>query len=91
MTQSNTAIQNLFVIDSQVTDWHSLAVGTGADTAVLILDSGSDGLTQVSDYLSNASIQGLSLLQSIQIISHDSSGSLLLGSSTITKSNLSLY
>jgi hypothetical protein len=45
MTQTDTAIQNLLVIDSQVTDWQSLAAGTGADKAVLILDSGADGLT----------------------------------------------
>lgn len=50
MTQSNTAIQNLLVIDSQVTDWQSLAAGVGADTAVLILDLGVDGLTQLSHY-----------------------------------------
>ncbi len=83
MTQTNTAIQNLLVIDRQVTDWQSLAAGAGADTALLILDSGSDGLTQLSDYLSKACTQGLPLLQSIQIISHGSAGSLQLGSSTI--------
>jgi hypothetical protein len=44
MTQTNTAIQNLLVIDSQVTDWQSLAAGVGADTAVLILDSVADGV-----------------------------------------------
>ena len=91
MTQTNTAIQNLLVIDSQVTDWQSLAAGVGADTAVLILDSGTDGLTKISDYFSKASTQGLPLLQSIQIISHGIAGSLQLGSSTITKSNLGLY
>jgi hypothetical protein len=88
MTQTNTAIQNLLVIDSQVTDWQSLAAGAGADTALLILDSGADGLTQINDYLSNASTQSLPLLQSIQIISHGSAGSLQLGSSTFTKIKL---
>ena len=91
MTQLNTTIQNLLVIDSQVADWQSLAAGTGADTTVLILDSGADGLTQISDYLSNASTQGHPLLQSIQIISYGSVGSLQLGSSTITTSYLGLY
>jgi hypothetical protein len=88
MTQTNTAIQNLLVIDSQVTDWQSLAAGAGADTALLILESGADGLTQINDYLSNASTQSLPLLQSIQIISHGSAGSLQLGSSTFTKIKL---
>jgi Ca2+-binding RTX toxin-like protein len=87
----SSTIQNLLVIDRQVIDWQSLAAGAGADTAVLILDSGTDGLTQISDYLSNASASGLLLLQSIQIISHGSAGSLQLGSSRISSSNLGLY
>jgi hypothetical protein len=45
MTQTNTAIQNLLVIDSQVTDWQSLVDGALEDRTVLILDSGADGLT----------------------------------------------
>lgn len=71
MTQTNTAIQNLLVIDNQVADWQSLISGVGADTAVLILDSGSDGLTQISDYLASLAGQDLPLLQSIQILAHE--------------------
>ena len=71
MTQTNTAIQNHSVFDSQVTDWHSLAAGVGTDTTVLILDSGADGLTQISDYLSHATTQGFPLLQSISKNCHD--------------------
>ncbi len=94
MSQVTTPIQNLLVIDSQVSNWQSLASGVKPDTAVLILDSGSDGLTQISNYLatlSNAGTQNFVPLQSLQIISHGSAGKLLLGSSTITTSNLSLY
>ena len=91
MTQTSSPIQNLLVIDSQVMDWHSLTAGVNADTTLLILDSGAEGLTQISDYLSNAYKQGLPLLQSIQIVSHGSMGSMQLGSSTITKSNLTSY
>ncbi|UOA10521.1 DUF4347 domain-containing protein [Methylobacter sp. S3L5C] len=88
-----TPITNLLVIDSQVSDWQSLASAATAGTAVLILDSGSDGLTQISDYLTAfaASTADFVPLQSIQIMSHGSAGSLLLGSSTISQDNLSLY
>ncbi len=44
MTQTTTAIQNLLVIDSQVTDWQSLAAGVLEDAEVLVLDSRTDGL-----------------------------------------------
>lgn len=88
MIPTNTAIQNLLVIDSQVKDSQSLVSGIGTDTAVLILDSKSDGLTQISAYLSNSAYAPL---QSIQIISHGSAGSLQLGSSTITTSTLNSY
>jgi hypothetical protein len=88
MTQINTLIQNLLVIDNQVKDWQSLVAGVKPDTAVLILDSTRDGLTQISAYLSNSAYAPL---QTLQIISHGSTGSLQLGSSTLSKSNLGLY
>ena len=93
MTQVNAPVQNLLVIDSQVSNWQSLAAGVGTDTSVLILDSGSDGLLQISDYLTTlaASTQDFIPLQSLQIISHGSAGSLLLGSSTLTTSSLKHY
>lgn len=91
MTQTSTSIQHLLVIDSQIADWQSLTTAAGADTALLVLESGSDGLTQISDYLTSANTQGVLSLQSLQIMSHGSAGSLLLGSSNITSSNLSLY
>ncbi len=95
MNQTTVSTQQLIIVDSQVNNWQSLVSNAGADTAVLILDSSSDGLTQISDYLTawsaNAGAPGFTPLQSIQIISHGGAGSLLLGSSTVTDSNLSLY
>ncbi|MEI6336866.1 MAG: FG-GAP-like repeat-containing protein, partial [Methylococcaceae bacterium] len=93
MTQVNAPVKNLLVIDSLVSNWQSLAAGVGNDTAVLILDSGSDGLTQISDYLTTlaASTPDFTPLQSLQIISHGSAGSLLLGSSTLTTGSLKHY
>ena len=88
MTSTNAPIKNLLVIDSSVKAKQSLAVDAGTDTAVLILDSTSDGLTQISAYLSNSAYAPL---QSLQIISHGSAGSLQLGSNTITTSTLKSY
>ena len=95
MNQVTNTIKNLLVIDSQVNGWQDLATNISSDTAVLILDSSSDGLTQISDYLTglsaNAGVPGFVPLQSIQILSHGSAGSLLLGSKMFTTKNLNQY
>ncbi|MEY3758551.1 MAG: hypothetical protein RIR39_42, partial [Pseudomonadota bacterium] len=93
MNQVIAPDKKLLVIDSQVSNWQNLAAGIGTDTAVLILDSGSDGLTQISDHLTTlaTSTQDFVSLQSLQIISHGSAGSISLGSTTFTTSNLEQY
>ena len=95
MSQATAPARQLVIIDSQVNNWQSLAQDAGANNPVLILNSSSDGLTQISDYLTtlstNAGAEGFAPLQSIHIISHGSAGSLLLGSSTINSDNLNLY
>ncbi|WP_262967269.1 DUF4347 domain-containing protein, partial [Methylobacter psychrophilus] len=93
MNQVITPVKKLLVIDSQVGNWQSLAADVGTDTAVLILDSGSDGLTQISAYLTTlaANTQNFVPLQSLQIISHGSAGSISLGSTTLTTDNLQQY
>jgi Ca2+-binding RTX toxin-like protein len=95
MNQTVAPIRQLVIIDSRVSNWQSLASDVGSDTAVLILDSSSDGLTQISEYLTaisvNAGASNFLPLQSIQLISHGSMGSLLLGSNALSNSNLSLY
>ena len=95
MSERTAPTRQLIIIDTHVNNWESLANDVGNDNLVLILDSHSDGLTQISDYLTalsaNAGAEDFVPLQSIYIISHGSVGSLLLGSSTLTGDNLSLY
>lgn len=92
MSQATAPISQLVIIDNQVNNWQSLVSNVGADAAVLILDSSSDGMTQISNYLSSLSATlNPASLQSIHIISHGSSGSLLLGSTTLNNSNLGNY
>jgi len=87
MNQATESRRQLVIIDSKVTNWQHLINDVDVNTTVLMLDSVSDGLTQISDYLS----ANLVPFQSIHIVSHGSVGSLLLGSSTVTSSNLNLY
>ena len=93
MNQVIAPVKKLLVIDSQVNNWQSLANAATVDTAVLILDSGSDGLTQISDYLTTlaASTPDFVPLQSLQIISHGSADSISLGSTPLTTANLKQY
>ncbi len=93
MNQVIAPDKKLLVIDSQVSNWQSLTAGIGTDTALLILDSGSDGLTQISDHLTTlaTSTQDFVSLQSLQIISQGSVGSISLGSTTFTTSTLEQY
>ncbi len=79
MNQVTNTLKNLLVIDSQINGWQDFATNISSDIAVLILDSSSDGLTQISDYLTglsaNTGAPGFVPLQSIQILSHGSAGS----------------
>ena len=95
MNQATVPTRQLIIIDSQVNNWQRLANDVSTNNLVLILNSSSDGLTQISDFLTalsaNAGTDDFTPLQSIHIISHGSSGSVLLGSSTLTANNLGLY
>jgi hypothetical protein len=88
MSQTTTPTRQLVIIDSRVNNYQSLVSDVGSDSAVLILNSSSDGLTQISDYLTTLPSKAF---QSIHIISHGGVGSLLLGSSSVTGSNLDSY
>jgi len=77
---------SLVVIDSQVSEWESLINDIKPNTAILVVDSSSDGITPIAE-----AVVGHSDLKSIHIISHGNVGSLQLGSGVINDSNLSYY
>ena len=79
-------IKNMIFIDSRVTNYEVLIAGFGADTEWVLIDAGSDGMTQMQSALTSYSD-----LDSIQVISHGSSGSLFLGSTVLDSSNLDSY
>jgi trimeric autotransporter adhesin len=76
----------LIFIDSRVQDIESLVRDFPAGQEYVILDSSSSGLDQMTEVL-----QGRSDIGSIQIISHGSAGSIMIGSTTLTAENISQY
>ncbi|MDD1605124.1 MAG: DUF4347 domain-containing protein, partial [Methylococcaceae bacterium] len=82
-TTLTTNTNSLIIIDSQVTDWQSLVGNVSPDTIILILDPTRDGISQIAELVAN-----YSNLDAIHIISHGSTGSLLLGSSTMDSGNI---
>ncbi|MGZ8191156.1 MAG: DUF4347 domain-containing protein [Methylococcaceae bacterium] len=91
MNQLTTAARQLIIIDSQVTDWQSLTGDINKNADILILDSSSDGLTQIAEAIKDLYPDSPAKLAGIHIISHGSEGGLILGSSLITGSNLDKY
>ena len=77
---------NVLFIDSRVTDAASLLAGVAADTQVVYLQAGKDGLQQMADYL----IQHPGA-NSVQIIAHGNAGDLWLGTTYLSADNLAAH
>ncbi|MCP3999629.1 MAG: DUF4347 domain-containing protein, partial [Gammaproteobacteria bacterium] len=73
-------------VDSAVNDYQTLIDGISAETEVIILDAGRDGLQQMTEALS-----GRSGIDAIHIISHGQAGVLKLGDSSIDQAALEGY
>ena len=78
--------KNVVFIDSRVAGYESLIAGLSADTEWYLLDANQDGIDQMQRILS-----GYSNLDSIQVISHGSTGTLYLGSTVLNGDNLYSY
>ncbi|MFN6517770.1 MAG: FG-GAP-like repeat-containing protein [Nostoc sp. CreGUA01] len=77
--------QNIVFIDRAITDYESLITGIQPGTSVVILDSTTDGVEQITQALQGGKYQ------SVQIISHGSSGTLQLGATQLNANNLNSY
>ncbi|BAY79402.1 hypothetical protein NIES25_58870 (plasmid) [Nostoc linckia NIES-25] len=82
------ASRNIVFIDTAVIDYQSLIAGIALGSEVVILDPNQDGLTQISEFLVGCKSNSV---QSIHIVSHGSEGSLQLGSTYLSLSNLNSY
>ncbi len=79
-------ISTILFIDSRVAVYQSLLTGLSGDVEVHLIVAERDGVAQMAQILN-----GRSGLDSIQIISHGSSGTLYLGSTVLDNTNLSSY
>jgi len=78
------AFKHVVFIDSVVPHAHSLVASINDDTTdVILIEPNENGLAFISDNL-----KAYAQLESIQIISHGSSGQLILGADTVTEEDL---
>lgn len=77
---------SLVFVDSTVDDFQSLISGILANTEVVVLQPGEDGITQITDAL-----KGYTSLHSVHIVSHGSPASLRLGYTCLSLDSLSHY
>ncbi|MEH2239058.1 Calx-beta domain-containing protein [Nostoc sp.] len=93
-TQNNSAKKlleagrNIVFIDTAVLDYQSLVAGITLGSEVVILDHNRDGLTQISEYLAGCQSNSV---ESVHIVSHGGEGSLQLGSTYLSLTNLNSY
>jgi methionine-rich copper-binding protein CopC len=79
-------IENVVFIDYRVADYESLIADLGAETKSYILGENVNAIDLIQDVLSQYTD-----LQSIQIVSHGSSGTIYLGKDELNKQTLSTY
>ncbi|WP_392530961.1 Calx-beta domain-containing protein [Nostoc sp. C117] len=80
--------RNIVFIDTAVLDYQSLVAGITLGSEVVILDHNRDGLTQISEFLAGCKSNSV---QSVHIVSHGGEGSLQLGSTYLSLTNLNSY
>jgi hypothetical protein len=78
--------KQLIVIDPSVANYQSLIDPLGAAYSYLLLDSNSDGVTQLANYV--AANPGF---DAIHLISHGSPGKVAVGNSTLSEATVSGY
>ena len=73
-------------IDARLEDIETLVSGLAPEVGYVILEPEQDGILQIAKAL-----EGIADLDSIHILSHGSSGTLYLGSTVLTETNLDAY
>jgi hypothetical protein len=83
---SVTSRKSVAIIDGSLDHYQNLVSAVTPGTDVFVLDPRLDGITQITQWLSN-----YRNLDSIQIFSHGDSGRLILGSTVLSSDTLSQY
>lgn len=80
------AINNIYFIDFRVADYQALIGNLSADSKWFVLKAEQDGIAQMQEALANYSD-----LDTIQIISHGSQGTLYLGNTVLSNESIGSY
>jgi hypothetical protein len=83
-----SSARDIVVIDGGVADLETLIAGIGSNHQVLVLDPALDGVQQIADFIAANDLHDLN---SIQILSHGTPGTVTLGATTLTDANLVNY
>jgi hypothetical protein len=86
MSDQLSVITNIVFIDAAVPDYQTLIEGLPVNSTYFVLDAQKDGVAQIEQCLA-----GYSNLDSIQILSHGSQGSLYLGNAVLSNNTLKNY
>ena len=86
MSDQLSTITNIVFIDAMVPDYQTLIDGLPNNSTYFVLDAQKDGIEQIEQYLAS-----YSNLDSIQILSHGSQGSLYLGNVVLNNNTLKQY
>ncbi len=78
---------NLVFIDTAVANFSNLLAGLKPNTEAIVLDPTQDGISQITNFLSQHS----GIVDSIQILGHGAAGMLQLGSTSLSSENLQQY
>ena len=83
MSDQLSTITNIVFIDTAVPDYQTLIAGLPNNSTYFVLDAQKDGVAQIEQCLAS-----YSNLDSIQILSHGSEGSLYLGNAVLSNNTL---
>ena len=86
MSDQLSTITNIVFIDTAVPDYQTLIAGLPDNSTYFVLDAQKDGVEQIEQALA-----GYSNLDSIQILSHGTQGSLYLGNAVLSNNTLKKY
>jgi len=84
-------MKSLLFIDSSVQDVNLLLSKLHSNIEAYILESGQDGVAQITQKIQTLHLEGLSSFSSLYLVTHGSPGSLCLGNTELSLSTLDIY
>ncbi|NEQ49402.1 MAG: DUF4347 domain-containing protein, partial [Leptolyngbya sp. SIO3F4] len=88
LLSSQSSGPSLLFVDSAVADYQDLVAAATEDIDVFILDSGQDGIKQISSVLAR---ENYSNIASLHVVSHGTTDTIQFGVSPVNSANISTY